>query len=277
DNEKYLSRNFETSNEKEANAMVLIKDVFHEGAKIFNEGDIYNAPYCIFDISYKKRFYIGERMNGRQMVVFLEKQLQMTEDKFRQAVWARQEIEENMEEINKRDDIIKSYMRYSILDEIYSGGNPLDFKPMKKSMAIMFADIRNFAAITENMDPMETVTFLNTFFHRMGDIIQENNGEIDKLIGDGIMAVFSECRDAVKAAVEMQKLLGKGDESFLPGKKLEVKIGVGINFDEVVGGNIGNAGSRLDRTIIGDGVNLASRLESLTKFYSSGIIISDMV
>jgi class 3 adenylate cyclase len=277
DNAECLSRDFELSGEDEANAIGIIKDVYHEGLKIFNEGDIYEAPYCVFKVTYKKRFYIGEKLNNRDMIMFLEKQLKMTEDKFRQVIMAKQEVERSLEEVTKRDEIIRAYMRDSILDEIYAGGNPLDFKPVRKNAAIMFADIRNFTAVTEFLDPMEITKLLNSYFSAMSEPIKNNHGEIDKLIGDGIMAVFPESNDAVRAAVEMQKMLNVKKQDFLPGRGIILKIGTGVNFDEVVEGNIGAMNLKMDRTIIGDGVNLASRLESLTKFYSSGIIVSDLV
>jgi len=274
DNERFLCRDYDLSSREASNALGVTGDVFNDGVKIFNEGEIYNAPYCILRFTYKKRFYIGERLNNKKMILFLEKQLQMTEDKFRQAVWAKREMEESMQEIIKRDDIIKSYMRYSILDEVYSGGNPLEFKPVKRSMAIMFADIRDFTSITEELDPLALVEFLNQYIDRINTVITENNGEIDKLLGDGIMAVFVDCADAVKAAIEIGKLLDAGAIKTMKGADDRIRVGIGINYDEIVEGNIGTSTSRLDRTIIGDGVNLASRLESLTKFYSSRVIVS---
>ena len=277
DNDRYLSGSYDLTGREDANALGIIEDIFHDGVKIFSEGEIYNAPYCILKFTYKKRFYIGERLDHKKMILFLEKQLQMTEDKFRQAVWAKKEMEDSMAEITKRDEIIKAYMRYSILDEIYSGGNPLDFRPVKRNMAIMFADIRNFTALTEELDPLTLVEFLNEYVHKVNEIIMRNSGEIDKLLGDGVMAVFLDCNDAVKAAVEMRKMLRAGGFKMIPELGANLNIGIGINYDEVVEGNIGTASSRMDRTIIGDGVNLASRLESLTKFYSSPVLVSASV
>jgi class 3 adenylate cyclase len=277
DNPKFLSRDYDFAVREDADALGVIGDILHNGVKIFKEGDIYNAPYCILKFTYKKRFYIGERLNNKKMILFLEKQLQMTEDKFRQAIWAKKEMEESMQEITKRDDIIKSYMRYSILDEIYSGGNPLEFKPVKKSAAIMFADIRNFTALTEEMDPLALVEFLNEYIDKINGIIMKNSGEIDKLMGDGIMALFADCEDAVRASVEMNSLLKSDSFKMMPGSDKKLKIGIGLNYDEIVEGNIGTAGSRMERTIIGDGVNLASRLESLTKYYSSSVLVSASV
>jgi class 3 adenylate cyclase len=277
DNEKYLGRSYELCTEDGSNALAVVRDFKLGDAGIFFEGEIYEAPYCVFKVSYRKRFFIGEKMTNKQMVIFLEKNLQMTEEKFRQATEAKKELEKTLEEVNKRDEIIKIYMRNSILDEIYAGGNPLDFQPKRKSVAILFSDIRDFAAITEELDPIALTRFLNNYFNMMSSPINDNSGEIDKYIGDAIMAVFPEPSDAIRAAIEMNRLLKQDGTGLLPGMGFEFRMGIGINYDEVVEGNIGTAGTKMDRTIIGDGVNLASRLESLTKYYHSEIIVSDIM
>ncbi len=277
ENENYFGRIHDLCPEAESNALAVVKNYRSGDNTIFHEGEIYNAPYCVFRVSYKKRFYIGEKMSNRQMVVFLEKHLQMTEDKFRDAVNSKNELEKSLEEVTKRDDIIKIYMRNAILDEIYAGGNPLEFSPKRKSVAILFSDIRDFASITEELDPIALTRFLNSYFYKMSGPITDNSGEIDKYIGDAIMAVFPEPSDAVRAAIEMNRLLKEEGSSLLPGMGFEFRMGIGINYDEVVEGNIGTADTKMDRTIIGDGVNLASRLESLTKYYHSDIIISDIM
>lgn len=284
ENEKYLGRVYDLCPEEEANALAVIRDFSIDDDVIFKTGEIYNAPYCIFKLTYRKRFYIGETMSNKQMVVFLEKNLQLTEDKFRQAVESKKEVEKHLEELQKRDEIIKIYMRNSILDEIHAGGNPLDFSPKRKSVAILFSDIRDFAALTEELDAISITRFLNSYFYKMSQPIMDNSGEIDKYIGDAIMAVFPEPSDAVRAAIEMNRILKAEGGSFLngmgfdcPGTGFECRMGIGINYDEVVEGNLGTADTKMDRTIIGDGVNLASRLESLTKYYRSEILISDIV
>jgi class 3 adenylate cyclase len=277
ENANCLGKEFDFCGRPDADAMAVVRDYRIGNAPVFYEGEIYDAPYCVFKINYKKRFYIGEKMTNRQMVVYLEKNLQMTEEKFRQNLEAKKELEKTLEEVNKRDEIIKTYMRNSILNEIYAGGNPLEFKPKRKCAAILFSDIRDFTTITEELDPIELTRFLNTYFYLMSKPVVDNSGEIDKYIGDAIMAVFPEPSNAVRAAIEMNRMLKEEGLNLLPKTGFDVRMGIGINYDEVVEGNIGMANIKMDRTIIGDGVNLASRLESLTKFYRSDIIVSDIV
>ena len=284
ENVNYLCRHYDLVPEKDSDALAIVAEHRINGAAVFKPGEIYDAPYCVFKIIYRKRFYIGKKMNNKQMVMFLEKNLQMTEEKFRQAYNAKKELEKNLEEISKRDEIIKVYMRNSILDEIHAGGNPLEFSPKRKSVAILFSDVRDFAALTEELDPISITRFLNAYFYKMSQPIMDNSGEIDKYIGDAIMAVFPEPSDAVRAAIEMNRLLREEGGMLLSemgfegvGDGFECRMGIGINYDEVVEGNIGTTDTKMDRTIIGDGVNLASRLESLTKYYMSEIIVSDIV
>ncbi len=277
DNPEFLGREYEFCDRDGCNALLFVNDVVIEGTRAFSRGDIYNAPYCVYRVNYRKKFFVGEKLGNKKMVLFLEDQLRMTEEKFRQAITAKQELQRSMEEVVRRDEIIAVYMRDSIYYEIKSGRNPLEYKPTKKSLAIMFTDIRNFTSMTEELDPIAITEFLNAYFFKINQPIINNGGEIDKLMGDGVMALFTDCNRAVKAAVQMQKILSAEGKDLLKGDWSELKTGAGINFAEVVEGNIGTAATKMDRTIIGDGVNLASRLESLTKYYQTDIIISDYV
>jgi class 3 adenylate cyclase len=277
DNPEYFGRTGDYCGAGESNALLFIKDYMLDGMMAFSAGDVYNAPYCVFRINYKKKFFVAERLNNRKMILFLEQQLKMTEEKFRQAITVKQELQNSMKEIVRRDEIISVYMRDSIYQEIKAGKNPLEFKPQKKSLSIMFTDIRNFATMTEELDPIAITEFLNSYFFKINQPVINNGGEIDKLIGDGVMALFTDCNSAVTAALQMQRILKTEGGSLLTWDWGELKAGAGINFDEVVEGNLGTAGTKMDRTIIGDGVNLASRLESLTKYYHTDVIISDFV
>jgi class 3 adenylate cyclase len=277
DNPEYLGRAGDHCGCDESNAVVFIKDFMLDGVRVFSAGDVYNAPYCVFRINYKKKFFVGGRVNNRKMVLFLEEQLEMTEEKFKQAITAKKELLDSMKETERRDEIISVYMRDSIYHEIKAGKNPLEYKPQKKSLSIMFTDIRNFVTMTEELEPITIIEFLNSYFFKINRTIIINGGEIDKLIGDGVMALFTDCNSAVTAALQMQRILKTEGRSLLTWDWGELKAGTGINFDEVVEGNLGTVGTKLERTIIGDGVNLASRLESLTKHYHTDVIISDFV
>jgi adenylate cyclase len=150
------------------------------------------------------------------------------------------------------------------------------------TVTVLFSDVRNFTGITEELGALGTVRLLNEYFTIMVECIQKQGGMLDKFIGDAIMAVFGlpvphgddEDR-AVRASISMiEDLRGWNAERVSSGKK-PIEIGVGLNTDNVVSGNIGSP-RRMDYTIIGDGVNLASRLESACKQYGAKILISEL-
>jgi adenylate cyclase len=146
---------------------------------------------------------------------------------------------------------------------------------------VMFSDIRGFTPITEQLGAQGTVSFLNEYFTLMVDIITKEEGMLDKFIGDAIMAAFGlpmphdddEDR-AVRASIKMIQACWKYSAERIAKGFVPVDMGIGLNTDMVVSGNIGSA-KRMDYTLIGDGVNLASRLESACKQYSARILISE--
>lgn len=143
---------------------------------------------------------------------------------------------------------------------------------------ILFCDMRNFTQITENLSPLDTVQFLNSYFEVFSDIIIRHNGVIDKLIGDCIMARFPEADAplAIQACILLQTELipfnRKRKELGLP----SIQHGIGLAMGKVVEGNIGSS-NKMDYTVVGDCVNLASRLENLTKYYGVSILVSENI
>lgn len=143
-----------------------------------------------------------------------------------------------------------------------------------KNITIMFADIREYTTISEAMKPEENLEFLNSYMKFMQPVIERNHGFIDKFMGDGIMALFSETADhALQAAIEMQQQLNVFNAELQKNNLSEIKIGIGIHGGDVMLGTVGSD-KRLDTTVIGDAVNLTSRLEGMTKQLGISIIIS---
>ena len=144
----------------------------------------------------------------------------------------------------------------------------------------MFSDIRNFTSMSEKMSPEEVLQFLNSYMERMIDVIVEHGGIIDKFMGDGILATFgvpvrseNHAEQALKAALDMQKSLEELNAKRRAENKSDIRIGVGLHTGVVIAGNIGNK-RKTEYTVIGDTVNLASRIESMTKTYNSSLLIS---
>lgn len=141
-------------------------------------------------------------------------------------------------------------------------------------LAVLFADIRGFTSLSETMTPEENFRFINSYLSRMGPIIRKHGGFIDKYIGDAIMALFPRLPgNALDAAVAMQKEMQVYNRHRAKCGYAPVRIGIGIHFGDTIIGTIGE-NERIEVTVISDTVNVASRLESLSKRYGAGIVVS---
>lgn len=172
------------------------------------------------------------------------------------------------------------YMDASIAEQLMSSGANL-LGGQTLTATVLFSDIRGFTTLTEHLGAAATVSLLNEYFTLMVEIIQSDGGMLDKFIGDAIMAGFGvpvphdddEDR-AVRTAIRMISSLTQWNAQRVGEGKMPVHIGIGLNTDSVVAGNIGSV-KRMDFTMIGDGVNLAARLESACKQYDAQILVSD--
>jgi adenylate cyclase len=145
---------------------------------------------------------------------------------------------------------------------------------VQKEMSILFCDIRNFTSMSEKMTPQDNFKFINSYLSRMEPIITQHHGMIDKYIGDAIMALFSGTPDqAVKAAINMLQALKLYNYHRHKVGYKPVEIGIGINTGLLMLGTVGTQ-HRMDGTVISDAVNLASRVEQLTKEYGVSLLIS---
>ncbi len=145
---------------------------------------------------------------------------------------------------------------------------------VQKDMSVMFADIRDFTALSETMTPEDNFRFINSYLSLMEPAISDNQGFIDKYIGDEIMALFSGgADDAVKAAISMLQLLAEYNTTRQRPDRLPIQVGIGINTGSLMLGTVGGR-NRMDSTVISDAVNLASRLEKLTKIYGVSLLIT---
>jgi len=177
------------------------------------------------------------------------------------------------------------YLSPTVIEEIMEHPEKLQLGGEKREVTVMFSDIRGFTSLSEKLEPEQITNILNEYFTPMSEIIFRHNGTLDKYIGDAIMAFFGAPipaedheRLACKAALDMIKSLEELKEMWraknMPPFIQELRIGIGINSGPVVVGNMGSE-SRFDYTIIGDNVNLASRLEGINKFYGTSIVISE--
>ena len=173
------------------------------------------------------------------------------------------------------------YVSPSVLEQIVKNPKAVLLGGEEKEITVLFSDIRGFTSISEKTTPRELVRILNTYFSSITKKIIENDGVLDKYIGDAIMAFWGapipepkQADKAVKAALEMLEELKKINIQFLASGDPEIKIGIGIYTGKAIVGNIGSE-HRFDYTAIGDTVNIASRIEGLTKEYKTEIIIGE--
>ncbi|MBD1887158.1 ATP-binding protein [Microcoleus vaginatus] len=147
----------------------------------------------------------------------------------------------------------------------------------ERDMTVLFADIRSFTALSEQMTPPENFAFINTYLGRVSPAIRKNKGFIDKYIGDAVMALFpTSPEDGVRAAIDMQKEVNIYNQQREKNGLFPIAIGVGLHAGNLMLGTIGER-ERMESTVIADAVNLASRLEGLTKVYGSGILVSGAI
>ncbi len=146
---------------------------------------------------------------------------------------------------------------------------------VNKHMTVLFSDIRDFTGLSESMTPQQTFSFINSYLSQVGPEIRAHNGFIDKYIGDAIMALFPGTPDdAVQAAIAVQNKVTEYNRGRERAGYNPVRIGIGINTGSLMMGTIGE-NERMDGTVISDAVNLASRIEGLTKYYGVNLLISE--
>jgi adenylate cyclase len=177
---------------------------------------------------------------------------------------------------------LSRYMDPGLADQMLAGGNQEEILGGKDTVAtVLFSDVRGFTTITESLGAQGTVALLNDYFELMVDCISEQGGMLDKFIGDAIMAAFGipvphdddEDR-GLRAGINMIKRLWEWNVQRKARGDMEVDMGLGLNTGSIVAGNIGSK-KRMDYTMIGDGVNLAARLESACKQYNARILLSE--
>lgn len=173
------------------------------------------------------------------------------------------------------------YMTPGVADRVMALGDDALMVGERKNVTILFSDIRGYTTLTENLEASKVVELLNQYFETMVESVFNHQGTLDKFIGDALMAVFgaplpleNHAWLTVQTALDMRQRLAEFNQRRILENQPQIQIGIGISSGEVVSGNIGSQ-RRMDYTVIGDGVNLSSRLESVTKEYGCDIILSE--
>lgn len=188
---------------------------------------------------------------------------------------------EDLSNIDKLKSTFKKYVSKQIVDQLLENEDMQNLGGQEQDVTILFSDIRGFTSMSESMAPNEVVDTLNEYFNLMIEIIFKYNGTLDKIIGDALMVIYGapnstekDTENAVLTAIEMQEKLIEFNQRRIINSHLPITIGIGINRGKVISGNIGSR-QQMNFTVIGDSVNLASRLCSAAK--AGEIIISETV
>jgi two-component system sensor histidine kinase ChiS len=182
------------------------------------------------------------------------------------------------EEIQKQLTLFRKFVPEEFLQNL-NKENWIDVKlgdHVEREMTIMFSDIRSFTSISEKMSIQDNFEFINSFLYHVSPSIQAQRGFVDKYIGDAVMALFNHTEDAIEAGIGMHKSLLQYNVERQQRGALPIHMGIGLHSGNLMLGVIG-VENRMQSTVISDAVNLASRLESLTKYYGSSLLVSQNV
>ncbi|MEG4286661.1 GAF domain-containing protein [Microcoleus sp. A006_D1] len=189
-------------------------------------------------------------------------------------------VMEDISSAKQVKNLMYRYMTPEVAEALLASGDT-GLGGKRKNVSVLFSDIRGYTTLTEKLQAEEVVVMLNKYFEVMVDVVFEYGGTLDKYIGDALMAVFGSPAPledhawcAMQTAVKMREKLTEFNQDRIANGELPIGIGMGVHSDEVVSGNIGSS-KRMELTSIGDGVNLASRLEGASKQYGTDLIISD--
>jgi adenylate cyclase len=190
------------------------------------------------------------------------------------------------EAINRMKQGLRSFKKYvpaNLVRQLIESGKDVLIGGEKTQLAIFFSDIENFTSISERMDPDNLMKYICEYFNEVSPIIVDERGTIDKYIGDSVMAFWGAplpteqpCHYAARAAIRCLKRINELNEKWQKQDRPPLNTRIGLHFGEAIVGNLGS-NERLNYTAVGDSINMASRLESINKYYGTRIIVSDVL
>lgn len=189
---------------------------------------------------------------------------------------------EDISQEKRMKTTMSRYLTPHVAEQVMALGEDALMVGERKEVTILFSDIRDYTTLTENLGAAEVVLLLNQYFETMVEAVFNHEGTLDKFIGDALMAVFgaplplteNHAWRAVQSALDMRRRLEEFNQRRIIQTQPQIHIGIGISSGDVVSGNIGSR-KRMDYTVIGDSVNLSSRLEAVTKDYGCDILLSE--
>ena len=225
--------------------------------------------------------YVTKPWNEAELKMTLEAALEFYSLQARN----RRLVEELQQKVLDQERLVKLFQKYipeRVLEELMSRRDDMPLlEAENRIITVLFADIRDFTELAEHLEPSKVVDLLNDFFSFLTACVRQHNGTVNKFIGDGMLALFGapvsyigNAENAVMAALDIRDGLRKFNDRNRERIGHDIEIGIGINSGEVIVGNIGSE-DRMDYTAIGDTVNVAARIESLTKGHPNAILLSE--
>ena len=219
-----------------------------------------------------------------------ENELRMTIENARQLFDLQQRnktlMTELQQKVEEQDQTLKLFVKYvpeQVVKKTLENFQESIFEGDLRNVAVLFCDIRGFTPLSEVLSPKEVVSFLNDYYQTMTQIVKQHNGSVIQFVGDEIFAAFGALEyypdneaNAVYCALKMMDTLPLLNKKYKEKFKTEIEIGIGINYGEVVAGNLGSE-DRIRYSVTGDTVNTGKRIESITKDHPNSILISDSV
>jgi len=219
-----------------------------------------------------------------------ENELRMTIENARQMYSLQLNNKELMSELKQKveeqEQTLKLFIKYvpeQVVKKSLENNQESIFAGETKDISVLFCDIRGFTPMSEDLAPHEVVSFLNDYYAIMTEIVKQHNGSVNQFVGDEIFATFGAFDtypdneiNAVFCGIKMMENLPRLNEKYKEKFKMEIQMGIGINFGEVVAGNLGSE-DRLRYSVTGDTVNTGKRIESITKDHPNSILISKSV
>ncbi len=188
--------------------------------------------------------------------------------------------------VEEQDQTLKLFIKYvpeQVVKQTLEKSQESIFEGDLRNVAVLFCDIRGFTPLSEILSPKEVVSFLNEYYQIMTEVVKQHSGSVIQFVGDEIFAAFGAFEfypdneaNAVFCAIKMMDTLPVLNKKYKEKFKTEIEIGIGINFGEVVAGNLGSE-DRIRYSVTGDTVNTGKRIESITKDFPDSILISDSI
>jgi len=226
--------------------------------------------------------YITKPWDENELRMTIENARQMFELQSRNRVL----MTELQQKVEEQDQTLKLFVRYvpeQVVKNTLEKSQESIFEGELRDVAVLFCDIRGFTPLSEVLSPKEVVSFLNEYYQIMTEVVKQHKGSVIQFVGDEIFAAFGALElypdneiNSVYCAMKMMDALPVLNKKYKEKFKTEIEMGIGINFGEVVAGNLGSE-DRIRYSVTGDTVNTGKRIETITKDYPNSIIISDSV